>query len=48
MLQCAGRFGSGLNEFATVTVGKPMSRFSLLRPAALARAIAEIKPDARR
>jgi hypothetical protein len=51
MLQYAGRFGSGLNKFATVTVGKSMSRFSLLRPAAARsrnRRDQTRKPDARR
>lgn len=45
ILQFAGRFGSGLEEFARVTVGQSMSRFSLLRPAALAKTIAQIAPD---
>lgn len=45
ILQYAGRFGTGLEEFARVTVGQPMSRLSLLRPAALADTIARIGPD---
>lgn len=45
ILQYAGRFGTGLDEFAQVTIGKPMSRFSMIRPAGLARSIAEIEPD---
>lgn len=45
ILQYAGRFGTGLEEFAQVTVGQRMGRLSLLRPAALANTIARIGPD---
>lgn len=45
ILQYAGRFGTGLDEYAKVTIGQPMSRFSLVRPTALARTIGDIRPD---
>ncbi|HEX6052854.1 MAG TPA: glycosyltransferase [Gemmatimonadaceae bacterium] len=44
-LQFVGRFGEGLGEFAHVHVARPMSRFSLLRPASLADSIRELAPD---
>ena len=44
-LQFVGRFGEGLADYATVSVAKPMTRLSLLRPASLARTIAGIGPD---
>ena len=44
-LQFVGRFGEGVDEFASVSVAPPMSRFSMLRPASLARAIGDIAPD---
>jgi len=44
-LSYVGRFGDGMSEFASVRVASPMGRFSLLRPASLARDIAAIAPD---
>jgi glycosyltransferase involved in cell wall biosynthesis len=40
-----GRFGEGLERFATIHHAPEQSRLSLLRPAALARSIATIAPD---
>jgi glycosyltransferase involved in cell wall biosynthesis len=44
-LQFVGRFGQGLEEFAGVHLAPPMSRLSMLRPRALASAIADLAPD---
>ena len=44
-LQYVGRFGEGLGSYATVSVARRMSRFSLLRPVSLSRDIARIGPD---
>ncbi|HET7188429.1 MAG TPA: glycosyltransferase, partial [Gemmatimonadaceae bacterium] len=44
-LQYVGRFGDGLEEYARVTVARPMGRLSLLRPVSLAADIAAIAPD---
>jgi len=40
-----GRFGEGLERFATIHHAPAQSRFSLIRPAALARSIATLAPD---
>jgi len=40
-----GRFGAGLERFATLHHAPRQSRFSLLRPTAMARSIASIAPD---
>jgi glycosyltransferase involved in cell wall biosynthesis len=44
-LEAIGRFGQGLDEYASVKLAKPQGRFSLLRPVGLMREIAEIAPD---
>lgn len=44
-LQFVGRFGQGLGDFAGVTVARPMSRLSLIRPVSLAGDIAAVSPD---
>ena len=44
-LQYLGRFSEGLRHSSVVRVAPKMSRWSMLRPAALARAIREIAPD---
>ena len=44
-LEYVGRFGEGLTEFAHVSVARPMTRLSMLRPASLARDVAAIRPD---
>jgi glycosyltransferase involved in cell wall biosynthesis len=44
-LQYVGRFGEGMEEHARVHLAPPMPRWSMLRPAALARQIAAIAPD---
>ena len=44
-LQYVGRFGEGLTKFADISVARPMSRLSLVRPTSLARDIAAIAPD---
>src|SRR3954469_3287862 len=44
-LSYIGRFGEGLDEFATVRIAGPMTRLSLIRPVSLARDIAAIAPD---
>jgi len=44
-LEAIGRFGQGLDEYASVKLAKPQSRLSLLRPVGLKREIAEIAPD---
>jgi glycosyltransferase involved in cell wall biosynthesis len=45
VLQYLGRFAAGLREHAVLHVAEPMSRWSMLRPAALARTIRQIAPD---
>lgn len=40
-----GHFGEGLDDFATLHVANPMSRWSMLRPEVLTRQIAAIQPD---
>ena len=44
-LQFAGRYAEGLHGAATVHVAEPMSRWSMLRPVALAATIRTIAPD---
>ena len=44
-LQFAGRYAEGLHGAATVHVAAPMSRWSMLRPTALAATIRAIAPD---
>src|SRR4029077_13101046 len=44
-LEAIGRFGQGLDQYATVRLAKPQNRLSLLRPVGLKREIAEIAPD---
>jgi glycosyltransferase involved in cell wall biosynthesis len=44
-LQFVGRFGQGLEQFAAVSVARPMTRASLLRPMSLARDIRSVAPD---
>lgn len=44
-LQYFGRFAEGLREVAELHLAKPMTRWSMLRPSALARQIASIGPD---
>jgi glycosyltransferase involved in cell wall biosynthesis len=44
-LQYVGRFGAGLDTYATVSLARPMSRLSMLRPVSLARDIRNIAPD---
>jgi glycosyltransferase involved in cell wall biosynthesis len=44
-LEAIGRFGQGLDEYASVKLAKPQHRLSLLRPVGLKREIAEIAPD---
>jgi glycosyltransferase involved in cell wall biosynthesis len=44
-LEAIGRFGQGLDEYASVKLAKPQSALSLLRPVGLKREIAEIAPD---
>ncbi len=44
-LEAIGRFGQGLDEYASVKLAKPQNRWSLLRPVGLKREIAEIAPD---
>ena len=44
-LEYVGRFGDGMEAHARVHLAPPMSRWSLLRPAMLARTIREIAPD---
>lgn len=41
----AGRYASGLEKFATVHVLPPQSRWSMLFPSALARAVRQISPE---
>src|SRR5712692_451324 len=43
-LQYFGRYGPAAGAHASLHLGPPMSRLSLLRPAALARRIAELRP----
>ncbi|HEX6967160.1 MAG TPA: glycosyltransferase [Gemmatimonadaceae bacterium] len=45
VLQYLGRFADGLREHAQLHVAEPMSRWSMLWPASLARCIREIAPD---
>lgn len=45
VLQYLGRFAEGLREIAQLHLAKPMSRWSMVRPTALARQIASIEPD---
>jgi len=45
VLQYVGRFGEGLNEFATMHVADPLPRWSMLWPAPLIRQIRRIAPD---
>ena len=45
VLQYLGRFADGLREHAELHVAEPMSRWSMLWPATLARCIREIAPD---
>jgi len=40
-----GHFAEGLEDVATLHVARPMSRFSIVRPASLARDIRTIAPD---
>jgi glycosyltransferase involved in cell wall biosynthesis len=44
-LQYLGRFAEGLRDVAELHLAPPMSRWSMLRPRALARQIASIAPD---
>ncbi len=44
-LDYLGHFAEGLDEFATLHVASAMSRWSMIRPAALARDIRNIAPD---
>ena len=44
-LQYLGRFAEGLRDVAELHLAPPMSRWSMLRPRALARQIAGIAPD---
>lgn len=44
-LQYLGRFAEGLRDVAQLHLAQPMSRWSMLRPSALARQIASIEPD---
>src|SRR3954469_22154262 len=44
-LQYLGRFSAGLEQCAELHVAQPMTRFSMLRPAALSKQIARIAPD---
>jgi glycosyltransferase involved in cell wall biosynthesis len=44
-LQFIGHFGEGLEEFATLHVADPMSRWSMLYPATLARQLERLAPD---
>ncbi len=45
VLQYVGRFGEGLGEVAGVHKASPMTRWSMVRPASLARDVARIAPD---
>ena len=45
VLQYLGRFADGLEEIAELHLGAPMTRWSMLRPSALAGRIAAISPD---
>jgi len=44
-LQFIGHFGKGLEEFATLHVADPMTRWSMLYPVTLARQLKRIAPD---
>lgn len=44
-LQYLGRFAEGLEEVAALHLAEPMSRWSMVRPESLARAMARIAPD---
>lgn len=44
-LHYLGHFAEGLEEYATLHVASPMTKLSMLRPAALARDISNIAPD---
>src|SRR3954471_24606577 len=44
-LQYLGRFSNGLERYAELHVAQPMTRFSMLRPAALTDQITRIAPD---